>query len=104
MQIRKLKTRDIFPLSRIVAKLDLVRLSKMVSGDAEQVGMLIVGLLADRLADMEGDLMPFLGDLVGITPEEFGELPLGELRDVVTQLMAQPEVAGFFGSAKQDTA
>lgn len=104
MQIRKLKTRDIFPLSRIVAKLDLVRLSKMVSGDAEQVGMLIVGLLAERLADMESDLFPFLADLCGIKTEEFAELPMADLRDVVTQLMAQPEVAGFFGSAKQDTA
>ena len=104
MKIRALKTRDIFPLSRILAKLDLGRLSRYAKdGDGEVAVVALVAVVAERLADLEGDLFPFLGDLAGITAEEFAELPFESLVDVIKQLAQRPEVAGFFASTKQDT-
>jgi hypothetical protein len=104
MEIRELKARDTFAISRILRKLDLRQLVGFFTRkeqDAEQVGLELVGLFIERLADMEDEVLTFLGDLCGKTKDEFADLPLGDMKDVLLQLAAAPEVASFFASIKQ---
>ena len=101
MKIRELKTKDTFPISRILRKLDLKEVISLLTSGSEQGGLMLVALLVERLDPMEEELMTFLGDLVGMTAAEFGELPFGDLKDVLTQLAQTPEVAGFFASMQR---
>lgn len=103
MQIRELRTKDTFALARILRKLDLKQLMGMFTrkdGDAEQVGLELVGLLVEKLDVLEADLCAFLGDLCGVTADEFANLPIGDLKDVLLQLAKSPEVVSFFGSLR----
>jgi hypothetical protein len=98
MKIRELKTKDTFPISRILRKLDLKEVISLLTAGSEQGGLLLVALLVERLDSLEVDLMAFLGDLVGMTAAEFSEQPFSVLKDVLLQLAQSPEVAGFFAS------
>lgn len=105
MEIRQLKTRDIMPLSRILSKLDLAGLAEMArSGVTELSVLAVIDLVVHRIPELEDDLFPFLGDLTGMTAEEFGNQDIDVLSDVIGQLARRPEVARFFGSMRQVTA
>lgn len=104
MKIRELKTKDIYPLTIILSRLDLGGLGKLVTPGSEEVPVFaIIDLVVKRIPQLEDVLFPFLANLVGMTPEGFAEQPMDLLVDVIKQLAQRPEVAGFFGSTKQAT-
>ena len=104
MKIRELKTKDIYPLSVILSRLDLGGLANIVRGDTAEVSVLaLVDLLTKRIPELKDVLFPFLADLCGMTVEAFEDQPLEFLVDIIKQLAQRPEVAGFFGSTKQAT-
>ena len=116
MKIRELRTKDTFALSRILRRIEfdrLVALFKMMTSESEadekkdnamEVGLALFELVVTHYADLENDLTAFLGELTGMTPAEFAEVPLLDFKDVLLQLARAPEMAGFFAYIKQGTA
>lgn len=104
LKIRELKTKDIYPLTIILSRLDLGGLGKLLAPGATEIPVFaLIDLVVKRIPELQDVLFPFLADLVGMTVEGFAEQPLEVLIDVVKQLAQRPEVAGFFGSTKQAT-
>lgn len=83
--MRDLETNDIFKMSRILKKMALdIDLKGIETKDKtdEQVGLEVVARIIKRALEnlymAQDEVNSFMGDLIGITGEEFGKLPIEE--------------------------
>ena len=99
MQIRGLKTSDIFKMSKILKKMWI----KIDPADKskEQLGAELILAIGENLYLAEDEVYDFLGNLVGLTGAEFSELPITEVIEIGKQFKAQPGVSDFFKVAGQ---
>ena len=100
-KMRELRTKDIFVVSRLLKKMDLNLDFK--GKDQEQLGGELLMSLFENLHMAEQETSEFFGGLVGITAEDFLNLPIDEAIGIIKLLMSQPGIADFFKRAGQLT-
>lgn len=106
-EMRPLKTKDVYPMSKILKKLD-VKLNldlsrfagkKATEKEQEEAGKeLVLGLIKTALENLhqaEEEVNGLLSSLVGITSEEFNELPIEDTLEIITLFKNQKGLAGF---------
>lgn len=92
--MRKLKTGDIYKMSRILKKMD-IKLTVEEGVSQTQMGIQMVQRILENLHQAEKEVNEFLAELIGITSEEFNELSLGEVADVFNQFKNQEDIGAF---------
>lgn len=93
-KMRKLKTGDIYKMSRILKKMD-IELTVEEGVSQTQMGIQMVQRILENLHQAEKEVNEFLAELIGITAEEFNELSLGEVVDVFNQFKNQEDIGAF---------
>lgn len=107
MQIRGLKTKDIFPMARILKKIGLKNLAEeAVSGidttgkEAQmKLGVKLITSVFENLYLAQEETNAWLADLAGVDAAEFAELDIGVIMDIFQQLKEQPSFANFLKQA-----
>ena len=94
--MRPLKTTDIFKASKILKELE-IKVEVEEGETAEQVGVKIVQTALENLHKAENSVNDFVGGLVGLSGKEFGELPLDESFEILTQFKNQKGIGNFLG-------
>ena len=118
--MRQLQTNDIFSMSRIMKKLDL-KLDLKIDGPDEIEGAdglenektyenigfdLILDLIkkvTENAYMAQTEINNFLGELSGMTGEEFGKLPIKESIAIIKEFKQLDGINDFFKSAGQQT-
>ena len=97
--MRELKTKDVFKMSKILKKISL----KLETNEKtqEQMGAELIIMIGENLHLAEKEVNDFMGDLVGITGEEFAELRIEETLEYVKQFKSMPGITNFFKLAGQ---
>ena len=98
--MRQLKTNDVFLMSRILKKININLDSK---GTDEEIGLKLLMQVAENAYLAQSEINTFLGDLVGMTGEEFGNLPLKESMSIMNEFKQLDGVADFFSLVGQST-
>lgn len=100
--MRKLKTTDVFKMSKILSKVDVDFKEINTEGMNEtQAGMAMVKLLLENIWKAEEEINDFLGGLVGISGDEFAELDIEDSIEVIKQFKDQKGLARFFKLANK---
>lgn len=95
--MRSLKTNDVFKMSRILKKMDLKPNTE--GKTQEQLGAELILSALENLHLAQDEVNDFLGDLIGITGPEFGELPIEESFKIISEFKNIPGLEGFFKQA-----
>ena len=98
--MRQLKTNDVFLMSRILKKININLESK---GTDEEIGLKLLMQVAENAYLAQSEINTFLGDLVGMTGEEFGNLPLKESMSIMNEFKQLDGVVDFFKLVGQST-
>lgn len=69
----------------------------------EQLGAEIIQSIIENLYLAQDEVNEFLGSLIGLTGEEFGELDIEETQAIIIQFKEIPQLANFFRLAGQLT-
>ena len=98
MKVRKLVTRDLFSLAKIMGKFgdDM----KPIIGEIQNEQALGFMFLSTALKHADEDFKSWVADLVGIEPNEVDEQPIEFLPDVLEALAEQEDLPGFFARAR----
>jgi hypothetical protein len=100
LKLRGLKTSDIYKTSKILKKMGI----KPESGEGktqQQVGAELIITVFESLHLAEQEVNELLGSLVGLTPEEFSELPLEKTMEIIKEFRQLPGLPTFFKPAGQ---
>ena len=98
--MRQLQTNDIFSMSRILKKLDL----KFEESETDEELVLdLIKKVAENAYMAQTEINNFLGELSGMTGEEFGKLPLKESLAIIKEFKQLDGINDFFKSAGQQT-
>jgi|SRR5699024_7998441 len=93
-KMRNLKTGDIYKMSKILKKMDITfEVKEGIS--QEQMGVQMIQKVAENLHLAEKEVNGFLAELIGITADEFSELPIGTVLDVFNQFKNQKDIGAF---------
>lgn len=99
--MRPLKTTDVFRMSKILKKLDVktneIEITKEMTEIQVGISIILKGL--ENLYLAEKEVSDFLADLVGITTEQFSELPIEDTLQIITLFKDQKGIASFLKSA-----
>jgi len=98
--MRQLTTNDVFKMSRILKKININLDS---NGTDEEVGIKLLMQVAENAYLAQNEINDFFGDLVGMTGEEFGNLPIKESMAIMSEFKQLDGVADFFSLVGQST-
>jgi hypothetical protein len=99
MEIRPLKTKDFFIAAKILAKIGNKVTRQLSPGINEsQAGLL---LLTTALEHAEGDMMEWLADIAGMTPEQFSETEFDTPLLIIEELIEKEDIPRFFGRVRE---
>lgn len=99
--MRNLKTNDIFKMSRILTKLNLkpdLDLGEDEMWD-EKLFVMIIQKIGENLHLAQNEVNDFLGDLCGMTGEDFGNLDIEKALEYIKEFKSLPGITGFFKTA-----
>jgi hypothetical protein len=102
--MRQLITNDIFKMSRILKKLEIKIEADTSKEDKfwdENLAMGIIKKIAENAYLAQNEINDFLGDLAGMTGEEFGKLPLKETLNIIKEFKELDGISDFFKYAAQ---
>lgn len=98
-KIRQLKTSDIFTMSRILKKLEI-----KIDFEGKEVEESVTEILlkiAENLYKAEDEVAEFIGGLVGLTAEQYKELPLTDTMKILSGVKGLKGIGNFFKFAGQ---
>lgn len=98
MEMRSLKTSDIFKMSKILQKMN-IKFEVSPDMTQEQMGVQFIQSILENLHKAEDEVNAFMADLVGMSPKEFAELPITELMQVFEMFKQQKGVNTFLSLA-----
>lgn len=101
-KIRKLKTVDVFRASKILKKLE-VKMSVKDGMSSTELGAMLIQQILENAHMAETEINAFMGDLIGITPEEFSELPIEETLSIFASFKEMEGISGFLQSVQKLT-
>lgn len=97
--MRKLKTKDIFTMSKILKKMDVDVIAE--GKDQQQLGVdMMMGLL-ENIGDAEKEFNNFFADLVGIKADEFSELDIEDTIEILEMFKDQGGIKSFLKLLKK---
>jgi hypothetical protein len=96
--MRKLKYKDIFPVARILKKIDFTDIPKEVK-TKEQMGVWFLTKILNSLDLVEKELTTWLSSLTGMVEKDVQELGLQELKNIFIEISQQEDLKSFFESA-----
>lgn len=111
MEVRELKAKDLKTAAHIIGKLDeRAKLSLLRAlGDTDspktqqqkmELGFTIIQIAA---ANMTDDIYALLADLVGMSAQEFDDMPINTPKEIITTLIDRGDLASFFGMSSTST-
>lgn len=100
MEMRALKTSDIFKLSKILKKMNL-KFDVNKDTTQSEMGLQFIQSILENAHMAEDEVNAFLGELVGITADEFSELEIEETLKVMALFKKQKGIANFLKLAGQ---
>lgn len=113
MEIRQLKTNDVFKMSKILKKIGVKvnpqsdeidpKTGKRKDKTVEQLGGELMLQIVENMHLAQDEINDFMGGLVGLTKEQFGELPIDKTFEVIGQFKNIPGFISFFKAAGQLT-
>lgn len=92
--MRKLKTSDIFKMSKILKKMN-IRFEIEEGITPSQMGVQMVQRIIENLHLAEDEVNEFLGGLVGLDQENFADLPIEETLKVISLFKEQKGILNF---------
>lgn len=96
-KLRGLKTKDIFKATKILRAIDLDFSKINTEGLTQtQAGMAIVKMIFENLDKAENEINEFIGDLAGMTAEEFSELDFEDTVEIIKQFKEIKGLDVFF--------
>ena len=113
MEIRELKGKDLYRLSKMLRKMNIRREIKGLITDvtgkteeekkakAEEIALEVAFIVLENIGNAEKEANQFFGDLVGLKPEEFAELPVKEIVEIVKKVVEGEDFQDFFEQAVQ---
>ncbi|ALY08072.1 hypothetical protein BhaS171_00016 [Bacillus phage vB_BhaS-171] len=97
-KMRSLKTSDIFKMSKILKKMDL-KLDVNDKTTQMEMGVHLIQKLGENLHLAEDEVNAFLSEMVGITPEQFAELPIEDTFEIIKLFKEQKGLSNFLSLA-----
>lgn len=97
MKIRALKTNDLFSLSKILKKMGM-KIDPTDKTQEQLGGEIILGMF-ENIHMAQSETNEWLGSLVEMNGEEFGELPIEQSFEVISEIKNIPGIASFFKEA-----
>lgn len=101
--MRQLITNDVFKMSRILKKLEL-KLNIENKDEKfwdENLAMELITKIAENAYLAQNEINDFIGDLAGMSGEEFGKLPMKESLKIIKQFKELDGISDFFKFAGQ---
>lgn len=109
--MRKLCSKDIFPMSKIISKIGFSELKTCFESDAvrqmakkkdvEAAGMAVMfdigGIIIGNLPKCEKEIYDFLSDLTGLKIDEIREASIADFAEMVIELVKKDEFKDFIG-------
>lgn len=92
--MRKLKTSDIFKMSKILKKMN-IRFEIEEGITPSQMGIQMIQRIIENLHLAEDEVNEFLGSLVGLDAKKFSELPIEDTLQIITLFKGQKGIANF---------
>lgn len=102
--MRQLITNDMFQMSRILKKLQINTdfiLGKDDDNSDQSLGVQVIIKIAENAHLAQTEINAFIGDLCGITGEEFGKLPIKESIKIIKEFKELDGISDFFKQAGQ---
>lgn len=101
VELRPLKGKDMFRMSKIVRKMGLLDMDIKTEGKTEkEIGLEVVKKIVENMDKAEAEINEFLGDLVGMTPAQFADQDLAVIIDTLKSMATMPGISDFFQHAK----
>ena len=94
--MRALKFNDVYKMSKILKKIKVSEEIELEGKTQTQVGVELFSGVIENLDKAQSEINEFLGELVGISGEEFGNLPPDEFVKHIEDFKNQPGLDVFF--------
>lgn len=105
-ELRRLSSKDIFPMAKIISKIGVKEFSgafsgaDVSSGNASAIGLSvffdIAGIVFENLNSCEKEIYSFLSDLSGISVKDLQALSMAEFAQMIIDLVQKEEFKDFF--------
>ncbi len=105
-ELRRLSSKDIFPLSKIISKIGIKEFSTafqnadLSSGNTTAIGLAVfldvAGIVLENLSACEKEIYTFLADLSGISVKELQDISLADFMQMIVDVVQKEEFADFF--------
>jgi hypothetical protein len=105
-KFRKLITNDLFAVSRILKKMDLpIKLSDVENKSQDELGAELISSLLKGLIEnicmAQDEVNAFIGELIGLSGEEFGQLGIDDTFEIIKAFKNIPSIGSFLLKAGQ---
>lgn len=103
--LRKLCTKDLFPMMKILSKIHVREFKKCFENIDPKAGIEKIGIevmldaadvIFTNIGACEKDIYGFIADLSGVKPEEIAKLPMAEFAEIIIELVTKDEFRDFF--------
>lgn len=96
--MRRLQTKDVFKVSKIIKKMNLdFTISEGMS--QHEAGTLVIKHMAENMHMAEAEITDFMADLVGMSAEDYAKLPLIDTMKYFEELKEQEDIKSFLSFA-----
>lgn len=99
--MRGLTFQDVYSMSRIMKKMQLKDSLDVEGKTQSQAGAELILSVGENLYLAENEVNNFLGDLVGMSGEEFAKLPITDGLKYYEEFKTLPGIESFFKSASR---
>lgn len=97
--MRKLKFNDVYKMSKILKKIKISEEVRLEGKTQTEAGVELVMGILENLDKAQNEVNDFLGELTGMSGEEFGNLPPEEFLKHIEDFKNQPGIGDFFSAA-----
>lgn len=97
--MRALKFNDVYKMSRILKKIKISEEINLEGKSQTEAGVELVMGILENMDKAQNEINEFLGELTGMTGEEFGDLPPTEFLKHIEEFKNQPGIEAFFNAA-----
>lgn len=97
--MRDLTMQDVYSMSKILKKMNLKQDVVLEGKTQEQAGFELIVTVFENLHLAEKEVNGFIASLVGITADEYSQLPFEEGMKYLEEFKNKPGIVNFFKSA-----
>ena len=97
--LRKLKTSDVFKMSKILKKMGLKKELDLKDKSQMEIGVELFVTVFENLYRAEEEVNIFLADMSGMKKEEFDELEIDKIMEIIAEFKDMIGMKSFLGAA-----